>query len=396
VFASVSSRVERNSSKSWRFLHGALVYYAVEVKTMRLASVGLALLFALTAWAQELKVGDPAPALPVAKWIKGQPVKQFEPGKVYVVEFWATWCGPCRQTIPHLTKLAEQYKDKVTIIGVSVWERVDEKNPEAHIQRVEKFVQDMGDKMNYVVAVDNAKGVIAKAWMDAAGQDGIPTAFVVDQQKRIVWIGHPMDGLDGVLEQVVAGKFDWKAEAERQRRQREQMEAIQKDYAEYVQFMQQRKYEDALKKLDEMIPKYTEFPTLKVIRFETLLRADEKQAYAYALQLAQNDFKDNAQILNQIAWTIVDDETNPPLQSPDYQAAITIARRAVELTQERDPMILDTLAYAYFKHGDVQNALKYQKMAVDLLEKDASIDESVKQEIRDRYEKFKKAAAGKP
>jgi len=363
---------------------------------MRLASVGLALLFALTAWAQELKVGDPAPALPVAKWIKGQPVKQFEPGKVYVVEFWATWCGPCRQTIPHLTKLAEQYKDKVTIIGVSVWERVDEKNPEAHIQRVEKFVQDMGDKMNYVVAVDNAEGVIAKAWMDAAGQDGIPTAFVVDQQKRIVWIGHPMDGLDGVLEQVVAGKFDWKAEAERQRRQREQMEAIQKDYAEYVQFMQQRKYEDALKKLDEMIPKYTEFPTLKVIRFETLLRADEKQAYAYALQLAQNDFKDNAQILNQIAWTIVDDETNPPLQSPDYQAAITIARRAVELTQERDPMILDTLAYAYFKHGDVQNALKYQKMAVDLLEKDASIDESVKQEIRDRYEKFKKAAAGKP
>lgn len=145
-----------------------------------------------------------------------------------------------------------------------------------------------------------------------------------------------------------------------------------------------------------MIPKYTEFPTLKVIRFETLLRADEKQAYAYALQLAQNDFKDNAQILNQIAWTIVDDETNPPLQSPDYQAAITIARRAVELTQERDPMILDTLAYAYFKHGDVQNALKYQKMAVDLLEKDASIDESVKQEICDRYEKFKKAAEEKP
>lgn len=135
----------------------------------------------------------------------------------------------------------------MTIIGVSVWERVDEKNPEAHIQRVEKFVQDMGDKMNYVVAVDNAEGVIAKAWMDAAGQDGIPTAFVVDQQKRIVWIGHPMDGLDGVLEQVVAGKFDWKAEAERQRRLREQMEAIQKDYAEYVQFMQQRKYEDALK-----------------------------------------------------------------------------------------------------------------------------------------------------
>jgi thiol-disulfide isomerase/thioredoxin len=129
---------------------------------MRFALTGVMVLLALSGWAQTLNVGDPAPALPVAKWVKGQPVKQFEKGKVYVVEFWATWCGPCRQTIPHLTKLAEKYKDKVTVIGVSVWERADEEDPNAHIQRVEKFVQDMGDKMNYVVAVDGAEGVIAK------------------------------------------------------------------------------------------------------------------------------------------------------------------------------------------------------------------------------------------
>jgi thiol-disulfide isomerase/thioredoxin len=175
---------------------------------MRFALTGVMVLLALSGWAQTLNVGDPAPALPVAKWVKGQPVKQFEKGKVYVVEFWATWCGPCRQTIPHLTKLAEKYKDKVTVIGVSVWERADEEDPNAHIQRVEKFVQEMGDKMNYVVAVDGAEGVIAKTWMEAAGQDGIPTAFVIDQQQRIVWIGHPMDKLDEVLEKVLAGNFD--------------------------------------------------------------------------------------------------------------------------------------------------------------------------------------------
>jgi thiol-disulfide isomerase/thioredoxin len=359
---------------------------------MRFALTGVMVLLALSGWAQTLNVGDPAPALPVAKWVKGQPVKQFEKGKVYVVEFWATWCGPCRQTIPHLTKLAEKYKDKVTVIGVSVWERADEEDPNAHIQRVEKFVQEMGDKMNYVVAVDGAEGVIAKTWMEAAGQDGIPTAFVIDQQQRIVWIGHPMDKLDEVLEKVLAGNFDWKAEAERQKRVREQMEALQKDYTEYAQLMRQRKYEDALAKLDAMIAKYTEFPTLKLLRFETLLRVDEKQAYAYALQLAQNEFKDAPQVLSILAWKIVDDDTNPPLQSPDYQAAITIARRAVELTKEKDAAILDTLAYAYFKSGDVQNALKYQKMAVDLAEKDPSMPDEVKQELRERYEKFQKAA----
>jgi len=359
---------------------------------MRYALTGVIVLLALSGWAQTLNVGDPAPTLPVAKWVKGQPVKQFEKGKVYVVEFWATWCGPCRQTIPHLTKLAEKYKDKVTIIGVSVWERTDANDPNAHIQRVEKFVQEMGDKMNYVVAVDGVEGVIAKNWMEAAGQDGIPTAFVIDQQQRIVWIGHPMDKLDEVLDKVLAGTFDWKAEAERQKRLREQMEALQKDYTEYAQLMRQRKYEDALAKLDAMIPKYTEFPTLKLLRFETLLRVDEKQAYAYALQLAQGDFKDDAQVLNELAWTIVSDETDPPLKSPDYQVAITIARRAVELTKEKDAAILDTLAYAYFKSGDVQNALKYQKMAVDLAEKDPSMPEEVKREIRERYEKFQKAA----
>lgn len=119
---------------------------------------------------------------------------------------------------------------------------------------------------------------------------------------------------------------------------------------------------------------------------------DEQQAYAYARQLAQNEFKDDALILNQLAWRIVDDNTRLPLKNPDYQTAIVIARRAVELTKEKDAMILDTLAYAYFKHGDVQNALKYQKMAVDLLEQDTSLDELAKREICDRYEKFKKAA----
>ncbi len=66
-----------------------------------------------------LSAGDAAPALSVTKWLKGAPVTSFEKGHVYVVEFWATWCGPCVASMPHLSAIQKEFKDKVTIIGVT-------------------------------------------------------------------------------------------------------------------------------------------------------------------------------------------------------------------------------------------------------------------------------------
>ena len=62
-----------------------------------------------------LKVGDPAPALKATKWLQGTEVKSFEKGQVYVVEFWATWCGPCIVMMPHMSDLQQEYKGKAYV-----------------------------------------------------------------------------------------------------------------------------------------------------------------------------------------------------------------------------------------------------------------------------------------
>jgi thiol-disulfide isomerase/thioredoxin len=107
-----------------------------------------------------LMVGDLAPALEVNRFVKGEPFSDFQKGQVYVIEFWATWCVPCKESIPHLTELQKKYGEKVRILGVSVWEPRED--------AVEPFVKEWGQKMDYWVAMDKA-GCPSPIWWIRAG-----------------------------------------------------------------------------------------------------------------------------------------------------------------------------------------------------------------------------------
>lgn len=330
-----------------------------------------------------LKVGDVAPKLQNGKWVQGEPVKDFQKGKAYVVEFWATWCGPCRVSIPHLNEVYQKYKDKgLIVIGQDCWEH-DE-------ALVEPFIKTMGDKMTYRVALDDKngseKGKMAETWMDAAGQNGIPTAFVVDTTGHVAWIGHPMTLKDEVIDQVLAGKYDLKkaaAESEERTKNEEKLMAMSQEFGAA---MQAKDWDTASAKLDEiekLLPE-DERANTEMVRLPILFgKKDYPAAYKLANQISDKH-KDDALMQNQLAWSIVSD---PSIEKPDLSSAETFATRANEASKGRNPSIIDTLARVKFMQGKKDEAIALEGKAVSLAdgeEKDAlqkSLDSYKKGEL---------------
>jgi thiol-disulfide isomerase/thioredoxin len=336
--------------------------------------------------AQTLKVGDTAPALTVSKWVKGDKISSFEKGKTYVVEFWATWCGPCKVSIPHLTDMQKANPD-VKFIGVSVFESKQD--------GVVPFVTQMGDKMGYTVVMDqipegakSSEGAMATNWMKASGQNGIPTAFVVDGSGKVAWIGHPMGGLDEVVTKVKAGTFNARAEAEK----REKEEAAAQSLQMQMQSITRTARTDpkaALASLDKVIAANPQLAApLSVTKFNLLLSSDEKAAYAYAKKQAEGLWKSQPMTLNNVSFAIADN--GGKLKTPDYDLALDLAKKAVEGTKGADATVIDTLAFAYYKKGDKKNAVATQKKALEVLSKSKDVDPEMKKELEAHLALFQK------
>jgi thiol-disulfide isomerase/thioredoxin len=143
-------------------------------------------------------LGDKAPELNV-DFVKGEPITiAQDPGtQVFVVEFWATWCGPCRFTAPRLSALQKKYAAQgLVVIGVT----------DEDAETVKPFLEKEGHDMEYRVALDRARTTNGRYFEGFGRENTLPTAYVIDGNGRVAWIGNPANPfMDKLIENLVAG-----------------------------------------------------------------------------------------------------------------------------------------------------------------------------------------------
>jgi thiol-disulfide isomerase/thioredoxin len=125
------------------------------------------------------KIGAEPPEVVAADWLNtdSPPTLASLRGQVVLVEFWATWCGPCVAGIPHLNELQTKYRK----LGLRIVSLTDEDR-----SKVEAFQKRAKVPIEYTVGLGSE---LATTY----GVNGIPHAFLVGRSGKLLWHGHPAD-----------------------------------------------------------------------------------------------------------------------------------------------------------------------------------------------------------
>lgn len=334
-----------------------------------LAILVLAFFLALTPSALALNVGDRAPVLTIDEWVQGASVDLSRQigSRIFMVEFWATWCPPCKASVPRLTQLQNKYKNDLTIIGVTA---VDDRGntPSA----VRRFVRKQGENMSYTVALD--KGLTTTtAYMGDSVLVGIPYAYLIARDGRIAWHGSPLDpSLDEVVDSLVSGGFDFsaaKVAAEVEQRFRALEPLLQMGRWSAVW--------DGLIGVLKLDP--AEETALQLMLAMYLEGKKDAQAFRSWASAHIEANRDKAKAMERLAALLC---SNPNLEARFPDLALEAARAAYEASNKRDASVLAVYAQALYQIGDVDRAIELQVAAVGVANGD---ERDAMQKVLDYY-----------
>lgn len=326
-----------------------------------------------------LKPGDPAPALGVSGWLKGDAVGAFEPGKTYVVMLIATWTPMFREGISGLNGVNRRLTERgAKLVVVSVHE-----NSRTAAQTFTKL---RGHGIEFSFGVDEVPappagtpddrdwaarhGRTAVAWLRASGRDTLPAAYIVDGQGRVAWFGHPTyprGELEEAVRLLVAGELTPEKSVEITRWYQQRQQRLEAAEAKLRTSSARRDYVTACEAVSELIEiaEPQERSALYALRMQYLLThlGDEKGAKKMGTDALEGPHKGDPHVLNAVAWTMMD---AVGIAKRDYALAQRLAEEADRLTEHKYGPIVGTLARALFEQGKLDEAIEKQTRAIEL------------------------------
>jgi thiol-disulfide isomerase/thioredoxin len=324
--------------------------------------------------------GDPAPSIAELVSVSGEKLERFEPGTIYVIDFWATWCGPCIKAMPHMSELAKKYKDKsVKVHGISIWE-TEMRADKALVDRVRDFVQ-TSETIAYPISYGGDNGDLARRWMNGAGRSTIPTVFVIDKEGKIAWIGHPMMGLDDALAKIVAGTFDPAKEQEAAKQREDNRQIGMRMATRLQQRVQAKDWDAALEIADNIIEiDPVMFAPTSVAKMRILVKEikDAKLAKEWG-NVSVEKFKGSSLALREQARLLLESEGD----LRDLELARRLAEAAVAAAPADETETFLVLASVQAAAGDNAGARATLELARG---KASDVDKEV---IRSRLESLK-------
>lgn len=347
--------------------------FALGCSALFVMSAGMPLL-AASPEKKENKTAAPAEALSTLSleglpevWLQGAPVKEWEKDKVYIFEFWATWCGPCLAAMPHMEQLHQAFKDnpRMQIIGVNV---MDRKTPEA----LKEFIKNRPTPLNYTMAVDVDGKKTREKWLEPLKVNGIPHAFAV-KNGRLIWRGHPSQ-LSGKTMQAMlkpdfsaaslaakgpdAGAREWQHYRETSQKVRE---LVEKDGKLGAQALLKQVQDSGKFPQDQVIQ-------LKMIPFLVLAEQGKFEEAQSVLSDVSREYPDDYRVQIDIAGTLMEGKS-VPAGKMDAALVERCLNRCIEISRKSNKeasLPWRMMAELRERQGNMKEALQDMEKALSL------------------------------